>query len=162
MRPCAERRARSAAGDDGRSYGPSRRSLGPNRVHDIEYARASACPFANPLAQSSACAVGLSVPGLHVRRADHQLRKIRGSVVRSGVGPPRPCRRPPLSTCAWLPSQASLRVGLLGLPSLPTGTRRRFHYHHETELTKTRRSDLMPSREAKEVKAADFGDLKIR
>src|ERR1700729_3946187 len=52
------------------------------------------------------------------------------------------------------------RVGLVGLPSSPTGTRRRFHYHHLTKLIKTRRSGLMPSREAKEVKAAHFGELK--
>src|ERR1700759_322749 len=55
-RPCADRPARSAASEAGRTHGPSARPHGPNDVHDIEDARASACPSAKPLAHSSACA----------------------------------------------------------------------------------------------------------
>src|ERR1700753_1150696 len=55
-RPCPDHVASSAASDEAVLTALPAGPLGPNPVHDIEDARASACPFAKPLAHSSACA----------------------------------------------------------------------------------------------------------
>jgi hypothetical protein len=160
MRPFAERRARSAAGNDGRSYGPSRRSLGPNRVHDIEYARASACVSATPLAQSSACAVGSSGPGMHVRRADHQLRKIRGSVVRSGAAP----SLPPFTVInmCLAPSTGELARRPLGSPFVADRNPPSFLLSPQNGTYNDLAECLNAMSRGKRSKNSDFGELKIR